>query len=95
MSKALLYPMTASPGKGDDLARALEALGSAVRSISGCENVQLLRYTEASDEMLMIETWSSREAHDASAAQVPTHLLGPVMAALANPVEGRYADYLI
>ena len=56
---------------------------------------QALRDARKPGSFVFIEKWTSIEAHKAAGSALPKDTLGPVMAALANPPEGAYLDYLI
>jgi quinol monooxygenase YgiN len=85
MAISTVYDMRAAAGKEADLATALEALGNAVRALPGCIGVTLLRGDEDQARFLMLEFWTSDAAYQEAAKLAPKHLLGAVMAAIANP----------
>jgi quinol monooxygenase YgiN len=95
MTVARLYRMTAAEGKEQALCDALTDLERIVKPLDGCVGVELLRDARKPGSFVFIEKWASIEAHKGAGASLPKNTLDPVMAALANPPEGAYFDYLI
>jgi len=93
MTVARLYRMVAAEGREQALLDALTDLERLVRPLDGCTGV--LRDARKPGSFVFIEKWTSIEAHKAAGSALPKDTLGPVMAALANPPEGAYLDYLI
>lgn len=94
MSVARIYRMTAAEGQGDALAAALEGLVPAVLAQPGCTGIDTFRDLENPNLFLFIEKWESVDAHKAGLGALPADVLPPVMAALAGPPEGTYADQI-
>lgn len=95
MMIARLYRMNAPDGGEHALREALTALADQVRSVPGCEGVELLQDCAVPHSFTFIEKWASVEAHKDGAAHLPKAAFGPVMAALASPPDGAYLDYLL
>ncbi|HKR18362.1 MAG TPA: antibiotic biosynthesis monooxygenase family protein [Rhizorhapis sp.] len=94
MTVARLYIMHAREGEDAALESALSYLASGVRTVKGCEGVELLRDTGNERRFIFIEKWVSEEAHGSSLSSLPEGVLEPVMAALDGPPDGSYFDYL-
>jgi quinol monooxygenase YgiN len=94
MTVARLYIMHAKEGHDGALEAALSYLASGVRTVKGCEGVELLRDTGNEHRFVFIEKWESEEAHGSSFGSLPEGVMAPVMAALDGPPDGSYFDYL-
>jgi quinol monooxygenase YgiN len=95
MTIARLYQMIAADGKEQALLDALIALERVVRPLEGCLGVELLRDTRQANKFLFVERWRTVEAHKAAGPSLPRASFGPVMAALAQPPESSYQEYLL
>lgn len=89
------YLMVAAAGQEDALAAALCALASAVNKIEGAKGCDILRDIDQPGRFHFIERWVSIEAHKAGGSSLPKEMLKPVMAALGQPPEAGYSEYLI
>lgn len=94
MTVARCYEMHAAEGKDAMLETALRALADAVRPLTGCEGVELLRDCGNERRFLFIEKWRSIEAHKDAGKMLGREALTGVMAALDGPPDGSYLDYL-
>ena len=94
MTVARLYIMHAKEGHDGALEAALSYLASGVRTVKGCEGVELLRDTGNEHRFVFIEKWESEEAHGSALSSLPEGVMAPVMAALDGPPDGSYFDYL-
>ena len=94
MTVARHYVMHAAEGKDAALEAALTALADAVRTIAGCEGVELMRDCGNERRFVFIEKWASIEAHKEGGKTLDKSIFAPMMAALDGPPEGAYLDYL-
>ena len=62
MSVTLLVRVRGKPGHGDALAGLLRPV-SADNDIAGCLGIEVFASTENPDELIILERWSSVEAH--------------------------------
>lgn len=63
MSVTLLVRVSGKPGHGDALAGLLRPV-AADNDIAGCLGIEVFASTANPDEMLILEHWSSIEAHE-------------------------------
>lgn len=94
MTVARLYIMHAKEGEDAALEAALSFLADGVRTVKGCEGVELMRDAGNERRFIFIEKWTSEEAHGSALSSLPKNVLDPVMAALDGPPDGSYYDYL-
>ncbi|WP_150292328.1 putative quinol monooxygenase [Sphingobium estronivorans] len=95
MTVARHYIIHAKEGMDAELETALRAVADAVRSLSGCEGVEMLRDLGNERRFVFIEQWADIDAHKAAGAMLDKGLFAPMMAALDGPPDGAYFDYLI
>lgn len=94
MAVARHYVMIAKEGEDSSLKAALTALAAKVSPIEGCEGVEMMQDTRTPTYFVFIERWISTEAHKAGSKALGREALDDVMAALAEPPQGRYLDCL-
>ncbi len=94
MTVARHYVMHAAEGKDAMLEAALGNLADAVRSVAGCEGVEMLRDLGNERRFIFIEKWESIEAHKSGGKLIPKEIFAPMMAALDGPPDGAYFEYL-
>lgn len=94
MTVARLYIMHAKQGQDAALEAALSYLADGLRTVKGCEGVEMLRDTGNERRFIFIERWESEQAHGSALSSLPEGVLDPVMAALDGPPDGSYYDYL-
>lgn len=82
-----LYRMTARDAEGPVLRAALETLAAAVRQLDGCKGTELLHDCDKAGEFVLLERWTSQEAHRAGGRLLGKETFAPVMAVLAQPPE--------
>lgn len=81
---------TAKPGSGDDLYALIESFLPMIRQSDGCVEARLLRDVDDENRILVIEVWRDKDAHRASAANVPPGTFEKAMALMAGPPSGAY-----
>lgn len=80
----------AAEGRAADLVAFLRNVVEVVSREPGCLSVQLLVGHDAGDQLAIIETWDSVEAHQAAAKAIPPEQLALVRPLLGAPPRGRY-----
>jgi len=61
----LIVTMTAAPGKGAELARAMAPRLAEVRQEPGCQQYDLFQDTERPDTLVLLEQWVDQATLDA------------------------------
>ncbi|MES2301141.1 MAG: antibiotic biosynthesis monooxygenase family protein [Pseudomonadota bacterium] len=89
-----LYRMTAHESEGPALRAALETLAAKVQLIDGCKGTELLQDCDKPDQFVLLERWTSAEAHAAGGKRLGKEAFAPVMAALALPPEATSLNAL-
>lgn len=85
---------TALPGKAEELLKALAAILPHIRAAEGCLHVQLLVSTATPEQIAVIETWQSAEAHKAATINIDPADFQTIMAMLAAPPSGTNYNQL-
>jgi quinol monooxygenase YgiN len=93
MTVLLLVRATAKPGKGPDVVEMLAPFAGENPGMEGCSRVELAVDAGAPDRIVILETWTSVEAHKAAlAALEEAGGLDDFLALLAEaPVRTYYA----
>lgn len=94
MTIARVYIMHAAEGKDASLETFLGELADTVRTVAGCEGVEMLRDLGNERRFLFIEKWATVEAHKEAGKVLPRELFSGLMANLDGPPDGAYFDYL-
>lgn len=81
---------TAKPGSGDELHGLIESFLPMIRRSEGCLEARLLRDVDDENKILVLEVWRDKDAHRASAANVPPGTFEKAMALMAGPPSGAY-----
>ena len=68
MSIRLVVTVTAQPGKGAELAKAMEQRAVESRKDAGCEQFDIFQGTTNSDQVILLERWKDKASLDAHAA---------------------------
>ena len=68
MSVLVLVRATAKPGKGQDVVDMLAPFVGENPGLEGCSRVELVVDAVAPDQLIIVEEWTSVEAHKASLA---------------------------
>jgi quinol monooxygenase YgiN len=80
-----LYSMKAKSGHEKLLASALRELAARIRSIAGCERVEILQGLESPGDFFFVEHWTSLELQKAGGRQLGKDAFKAVLDALAAP----------
>ena len=67
MSVRLVVTIAAAPGKGSDLARAMEIRAGEFRKEQGCEQFDVFQGVGNTDAVVLLERWVDQAALDAHA----------------------------
>ena len=67
MSVRLVVTITAAPGKGAELARAMKGRCEECMKESGCEQFEIFQSALNPDKLALLERWSSQAALDTHA----------------------------
>jgi quinol monooxygenase YgiN len=89
---ARINTFEAKAGKEDELRAFLLAMLPLIRNSPGCLSCQLLTRRDDPSRIIVIETWETIEAHQASVKAIPPGKLDEARALLAKPPEGAYYD---
>lgn len=80
----------AKPARTEDLAKFLLGIIDIVKSADGCVSCRLLRDQVAADQFVVLEVWTSVDAHQHAATRVPKEKIAEVMEFLIAPPTGEY-----
>lgn len=86
------YVMIAAEGREEAMCSALVELAGKVQPIDGCEGVELYQDPSRPAYFLFLERWASVDQHKAGGRLLGKEALSAVMAAIAQPPEGRYLE---
>jgi quinol monooxygenase YgiN len=67
MAVRLLITLTASPGKGGELARTMRGRCAEVRKEPGCEQFEAFQSVDDPDKIVLLERWKDQDALDVHA----------------------------
>jgi quinol monooxygenase YgiN len=84
------YLLTAKDASIDELQSALVALAGRVKTISGCEGVELYRDSKTRVRFHFIERWTSMDAHRAAGQLLGKDAFAPTMATVVEPPVSAY-----
>jgi len=90
MSTTRISNFEAHDGMADALHAFLRSIVPLIEKAPGCESCQLLRNQQNTNAFVVIETWSSIEAHQASVKDIPPAKIAEVMPMLVSPPSGTY-----
>jgi len=90
MSITRINQFTANPGSGDELFELIDSFMPLIRGSDGCIDVQIKRGVDDPDKILVIEVWRDKEAHIASAKNVPPGTFEKAMELMSGPPSGEY-----
>ena len=82
----------ATAGKGEKLLGVLKEVLPAMKSAKGFQSYSILQRQDASDEIVVVETWNSIDDHKAAAGNIAPEDFQRVMALMAGPPSGAYYD---
>ena len=81
---------TAKPESADELHALIESFLPMIRDSDGCIEARLMRDTDHPEKIVVVEVWRDKEAHRASAANVPPGTFEKAMTLMAGPPQGAY-----
>ncbi|MGQ0648884.1 MAG: putative quinol monooxygenase [Gemmatimonadaceae bacterium] len=82
--------MKAHDGKADALRKQVETFVPMIRSAEGCIACQAYQSEDDPSRFVIVETWVSADAHQASVKQIPPQLLAETKALIAGFPWGGY-----
>ena len=88
----LVVTITATAGKGSELATAMQPRLDEVRREAGCEQYELFQSTEHPDTLALLERWSDE---DTLAAHSALNRTRPAIAPELRAAPGKLERYLI
>ena len=94
MSVIRHYVMTVKPEAAEGFPAAIRKLKGALDSLPGLRGVALAQDADQPLRFVFQETWDSIEAHKAAGGSLPKAEVAPLMAALAEPMQGSYLTVL-
>jgi quinol monooxygenase YgiN len=94
MTYVRYYRMTARDGQGTALRAALETLLAKVEPLAGCQGVELLNDADKADIYVLLERWTSGEAHKEGGRMLGKEAFAPIMAVLSSPPESASLNTL-
>jgi quinol monooxygenase YgiN len=94
MAYVRYYRMTARDGEGSTLREVLEALLARVEQLAGCQTVELLRDAGNADIFVLLERWTTAEAHKEGGRLLGKEAFAPIMAVLSSPPESASLNTL-
>lgn len=90
MSITRINQFEAKAGSEEKLYAFLRSVISVVAACPGCISCRLLRSTENSAGLVIIEEWDSIESHKDAARAIPREKLAEASALVAKPPSGMY-----
>ena len=90
MSITRINEFQAKADTSETLLTFLKSIMPIIEASPGCESCRLLRDVEAPTRFVIIETWQSIEAHQASVKNIPPKKLQEAMDLVASPPNGAY-----
>lgn len=89
MSITRISEFRARAGKSDELRAFLASIVPGIASSPGCQSAQLLQSHDDPARFVVIESWESIEAHQASVTNIPAEALASIMPLLDSPPYGE------
>lgn len=94
MSVYRIGEIRAKQGSIEAMREFLLSIVPEIQASAGCEAVQLFQSEEDPARFLMIETWESTRAHEASVKNIPAEQLGQIRPLLDGSPSGAYFQSL-
>ena len=92
MTVTRINEFKAADGKSEESYLFLKSILGYIQSSVGCESCELLRNQDHDDKFVVIEKWSSVEAHINSIEAFPPNEMQAAMLLFAGPPKGDYYD---
>ena len=90
MSIVRINEFQAQEGQGDALRDLIGSFVPFIEGSEGCISCQLLQHIEEPTRIVVVETWESTEAHQASLKNIPPGVFEQARTLLAAPPTGGY-----
>lgn len=81
---------TANPGQGGALVQEFARVIPAILAAEGCVSCQLFQSDQTPDNILIMESWESVEAHQNAAKNIKQEDFARIIALLNGKPEGEY-----
>jgi quinol monooxygenase YgiN len=94
MSVTRIGEFQSKEGMSDALRDFLLSIMPMITSSQGCKSCELFQRQDNATKFVMIETWESVEAHQASVKNIPPEKLGEIKPLLGSPPNGSYYDMI-
>jgi quinol monooxygenase YgiN len=92
MSIARIGKFTGKPGKIAELRAFLLSLIPMIKSLPGCQAVQLYQNQDDPTRFTMVEIWDSVESHQAAVIHIPAEKLAEIRPLLGSAAGGSYYE---
>ncbi len=90
MSITRISEFQAKPGNTEEVRTLLNSVIQIVQSTIGCESARLLQSQDDAARFVVIEIWSTVDAHKAAAKNIPPEKFRTAMQLLVSPPIGAY-----
>lgn len=90
MSVVRINEFRALDGRRDDLREALSAILPSIREAAGCIACQLLESQDDPQKFVVLEVWTTRQAHTEAALDIPAERLRRTMTLVADVPRGEF-----
>jgi len=90
MSVVRINEFQALEARGDDLREQLRSILPTIRQSEGCLSCQLFESEAESLKFIIIETWTSHDAHRLAVIRIPSDELRRTMTLLADVPKGAF-----
>jgi heme oxygenase (mycobilin-producing) len=84
------FTLIAKVGCEQELLQELLALAPLVRALPGCEAIEVHRKEDDERFFVLVERWTSSEAHEVGRSLLDPKAMTPAMALLAEPAAGVF-----
>lgn len=92
MGVARIGHVRARAGSEDALLARLRELAPQIASLPGCLGCEVMRSREDPAGLLMIERWTSIDAHRSAVMDIPKDDIAEFMKMVDGPMTGEYYD---
>lgn len=90
MSVTRINEFVALDGRAGTLKALLRDAAESLALMDSCIEAQVLQSQDDPSRIVVLEVWTSAEAHRAAAEMIPNERLARVMELLAKPPRGEY-----
>jgi len=90
LSVVRINEFEALAGRRSELRAVLYSILPTIRKAEGCLSCQLLESEENADRFVILEVWTTAEAHRDAASKIPQDMLRRAMTLVADVPRGGY-----